>query len=430
MRNAQHIGASGVLIADNVCLCDDTVCLNRTKAPTCEDAEPLMADDGSGSDITIPSFLVFKHDADEFKKYINKEQQTIRVQMEFEPTVTLDLPEGYGFDEQQEGQSIAEPPAKVNYEVWMSPTDYLSKEFLKKFVPIASALTPYTNFTPHVFIYDGIKSQCVGTPDQGSTEAQNWQSKPCFNLCTNNGRYCATDPDDDLYHGISGADVVGESLRWLCIWSKYGTKEGYDGQLWWNYVNEFYRQCFNNEKFSDETCIDSVFKKVGIDGEVINQCMKDSGGLTGDQMNNKLYEELSEQYNRGVYVMPTVHIQGKAHRGPVSAERVFDEICIRFPGKRPSVCQCTQCPDSIGCVRNNGICPHGTMGSVRSQSKGSQTEQSSGVSIWTFLSSIFALTLLTILAGMWHYQRSQNEMRRNVRGILNDYMPLEDGSGP
>lgn len=62
-------------------------------------------------------------------------------------------------------------------------------------------------FTPHMYIYDGARSNCIGENNEDQ----------CDTLCTNNGRYCATDPDGDLDKGISGAQVVVESLRRLCI---------------------------------------------------------------------------------------------------------------------------------------------------------------------------------------------------------------------
>jgi len=40
----------------------------------CEHVEPIMADDGSGSDITIPSFLVYKADADKIKEHLSKNE--------------------------------------------------------------------------------------------------------------------------------------------------------------------------------------------------------------------------------------------------------------------------------------------------------------------------------------------------------------------
>lgn len=56
VRKAQHMGAIGVIIADNTCLCKDEasgVCSKSEDTP-CEQVEPIMADDGSGGDITIP----------------------------------------------------------------------------------------------------------------------------------------------------------------------------------------------------------------------------------------------------------------------------------------------------------------------------------------------------------------------------------------
>jgi PA domain len=64
MRNAQRSGAAGVIIADNTCLCSDNNCTKSSKVSTCETQEPIMADDGSRGDISVPSMLMFKVDAD------------------------------------------------------------------------------------------------------------------------------------------------------------------------------------------------------------------------------------------------------------------------------------------------------------------------------------------------------------------------------
>ena len=66
VRNAQRSGAAGVVIADNTCLCSDQECVAQSQG-SCETTEPIMADDGSGADISIPSFLMFKRDADSVK---------------------------------------------------------------------------------------------------------------------------------------------------------------------------------------------------------------------------------------------------------------------------------------------------------------------------------------------------------------------------
>jgi hypothetical protein len=66
-----------------------------------------------------------------------------------------------------------------------------------------------------MYIYDGVKAGC---DLNGVNE--------CYTLCTNNGRYCCVDPDGDMEKGVSGADVVTESLRRICIWKSYGADNG------------------------------------------------------------------------------------------------------------------------------------------------------------------------------------------------------------
>ena len=74
VRNAQRSGAAGVIIADNTCLCSaGSDCTPDGEFEECESKEPIMADDGSGSDITIPSFLMFKQDADPIKESLISE---------------------------------------------------------------------------------------------------------------------------------------------------------------------------------------------------------------------------------------------------------------------------------------------------------------------------------------------------------------------
>jgi hypothetical protein len=119
-----------------------------------------MADDGSGSDISIPSFLMFKVDADKVK---NELMQNHPVQIEM-------------------SWKLPNPDSRVEYDLWTVPKDPSSVDFLTTFKPLAVALGKSAYFTPHQYIYDGVRSHCQGN------DGENF----CYNLCTNNGRYCAT----------------------------------------------------------------------------------------------------------------------------------------------------------------------------------------------------------------------------------------------
>jgi len=195
VRNAQRSGAAAVIIADDVCLCSDgDSCSPTNPGDPCQSGEPIMADDGSGTDISIPSFLMFKKDADQVKAQV-KANNPVQMEMAW---------------------NLPTPDDRVEYDLWTVPSDKVSQDFQKTFKTAAKALGSHAYFSPHMYIYDGVKSRCRGQDGQSM----------CYNLCTNHGRYCATDPDNDLDKGISGADVVTESLRRMCIWNHYGKEDG------------------------------------------------------------------------------------------------------------------------------------------------------------------------------------------------------------
>jgi hypothetical protein len=384
VRNAQRSGAAGVVIADNTCLCSDTECTAQTNG-SCETTEPIMADDGSGADISIPSFLMFKRDADAVKAEL-KANRPVQIEMAW---------------------SLPSPDDRVEYDLWTVPTDVVSRDFLSSFKTVAEALGDRAYFTPHMYVYDGVRSHCQGN------DGENF----CYNLCTNNGRYCATDPDNDLDKGISGADVVRESLRRLCIWNHYGAEDGV-GSVWWDYVTEFMDRCSSPDYFMNEDCVKDAYKHSKVDGSLIDRCMADSGGLEKDTANAFLDIEIGSQAQRGVVVVPTAFVNTAAIRGALTVSNVFSAICAGFvQGSVPSICtMCSQCADPVSCIKSKGKCH---------EYKGS-TSDSGSVSTHTFFSSMLFVIAVFGGLGAWHYKKTREEMRDQVRGILAEYMPLED----
>lgn len=384
VRNAQRSGAAGVIIADDTCLCSagDT-CVNE--GFECEDREPIMADDGSGSDISIPSFLMFKQDADQLKDALFKDTM-IQIQMSW---------------------ALPTPDDRVEYSLWTTPTEAVSRDFERQFQHAAVAFGKKAYFTPHMYIYDGVKSNCQGADGENQ----------CYNLCTNNGRYCATDPDNDLDEGISGADVVKESLRRTCIWKTYGEKDGI-GEEWWDYVNEFMYRCASEGFFTDAQCIKDSFEKAKIDSKKIENCMEDSGGLEGDNQNSLLEDELIAKDTAGVVILPAMYVNRVTIRGGLEFATVFGAVCAGFAaGTVPSICQtCELCPDKLTCTIE-GSCS-------------SLNKANNAVSTETFAGSMLLLAAFFVLIGLIQYKRSKDNVRNQVRGIIAEYMPLDTENLP
>lgn len=395
VRNAQRAGAAAVIVADNVCMCDaendpDIGCKSNAGF-SCEYRVPIMSDDGSGSDITIPSFLMFKQDADSIKDEV-KNNNVVQVEMAW---------------------ATPAPDDRVEYDLWTVPTDFLSVEFLQSFKKASVALGEHAYFTPHQYVYDGILANCQGANGENM----------CRTLCTNSGRYCATDPDNNLDEGISGADVVTEALRRICIWKHFGADDGI-GETWWNYVEQFLERCNTPDYFMNKDCINDVYAHAGIEGKVVEQCMKDSGGLEGDVPNSFLDAEIKAKGEIGVVVVPSLYINNSVMRGKLKSSNVFKAVCSGFlQGTEPDICKtCTACSDNdvVDCT-STGYC-------IASEINPSNKKSSGGVSTGQFVFSMFAITAAFGSVGYWQYKKSQRQMRDQVRGILAEYMPLdEDG---
>lgn len=379
VRNAQHAGAAGVIIADNTCLCSFGETCHSDPGVDCETREPIMADDGSGADITIPSFLMFKQDADPIKAQVMANHM-VMVEMAW---------------------ALPNPDDRVEYEFWSTPTDMVSKDFQKQFKDAAKALGDKAYFTPHMYIYDGLKSGCQGSDGENQ----------CYNLCTNNGRYCATDPDNDLDQGISGADVVAESIRRACIWQVYGKEDGV-GVEWWDYVNEFVFRCDNESYFNSKQCADDCMVHAEIDQAKIETCVQDSGGLNDDVANVIFDAELAAKDKAGVVILPATFVNGAAIRGALEFQVMFKAICSGYvAGSEPDICtKCASCPNEYACVKKGSCHSNISDGSVSTS---------------VFGASLLGLAAFFGIIGVIQWRRSQMQVRAQVKGILAEYMPLD-----
>jgi len=379
VRNAQKLGAAGVIIADSTCLCAaGDACVSEGDS-YCESKEPVMADDGSGSDVTIPSFLMFKQDADPIKGYL-KQDKIVRMTMSW---------------------ALPRPDSRVEYSMWTTPKEVLSRPLQREFRHVAKALDSHAQFTPHMYVYDGLYAGCQSPTGENQ----------CFNLCTNSGRYCATDPDDDLDVGISGADVVKESLRRICIWKEYGG-DGI-GMPWWDYVDEFLYRCDTEDYFMSEDCVKDCMQRANVDYSKIKICMDDAGGLEGDVENTILEDELTAREAAGVVILPSFYVNNAPLRGAPSINEVFEAICAGYAtGSEPNACKkCNMCDDVTKCVIA-GHCP----GAVDSFDT---------VSFPVFMGTLAAVVLCFGCLGIIQWQRSQRQMRSQVRGIMAEYMPID-----
>ena len=169
-----------------------------------------------------------------------------------------------------------------------------------------------------------------------------------------------------------------------------------------------------NQFFTSESCIADAMKRAGVDKDAIDSCMSDSGGLKGDVNNTMLEAELVNRANSGVVIVPSLFINQAPIRGEMAYVTAFRAICAGYAsGYEPEICiQCMHCPDAEGCVKK-GHC------GVGMAAEGS-------VSNSTFAGTMVGLTLFFCTVGYVMYRRQQRYMRDEVRGIMAQYMPIDE----
>ncbi|CAM9579397.1 unnamed protein product [Ascophyllum nodosum] len=308
--------------------------------------------------------------------------------------------------------SLPAPDDRVEWSLWTSAVDASAALFKRDFKDVVKMLGRKAQFTPYYVIYDGKSYGCTAT------------GANCKSLCTNDGRYCMTDPDFDTNEGVSGSEVVVESLRQKCIWDLYG---GYlapeidqgVGEKWWTYVNEFFSGCpLADKRFSDENCVASAMKIAGIDKGTVDKCMAESGGTSEDAENRILKQELAEKDKKSIVIVPTVYVNNVAERGGISTAAVLSTICAGYkPGTEPDVCRCAGQQTSAlvdACMHNRNTINTGGR----------------GTSLGNTLFLLLVVVGVMAAVGYAHYKRTQAQMRDQVRGILAEYMPLEDIDAP
>jgi len=179
-------------------------------------------------------------------------------------------------------------------------------------------------------------------------------------------------------------------------------------------MTEFLLECDSSEFFTSEFCIDYSLKNANINVEVVDSCMRDSGGTSEDRKNTLLDLEIAAQSRRGVVVLPSVFVNTVALRGVISSYTVFNAICTGFlSGTEPAIClSCIHCQNLTVCVKS-GLC---------------DLSQSSRVVSKRFLGlTIFLICVVFGLVSYLHWMKIREEMRDQVRGILAEYMPLDGG---
>ncbi|CAJ1352208.1 unnamed protein product [Effrenium voratum] len=283
VKIAQAKGAHAVIIVDR----EDSDYTSRDLANI------IVADDGYGDVIHIPSVLISKEDGRRLIEAAQRSQVVVEL--------AWDLPTDH----------------VVTVDMWMSSASIASMKFIKEFAPKRRALNEVMIFNPHYAVF---------SMDQGNPAVY---SGVCLD---NQPKFCAEDPDGG--GDITGKDVLEEDVRQLCIHDKTKkSRTSLDDLVkgkasveyaaeYWDYMEKFPDRCpldgSGKAKFGLE-CSLQVMKEVGIDTAEIQAC------ATAERD-----ARLSHELENPAWSPRALRINGWRYSGMLTADLVVRAVCSGF----------------------------------------------------------------------------------------------------
>lgn len=284
---AESKGAKAIIIADT----------EGSMSKSDDIKKIIMADDGWGDNIKIPSILISEYDTLHLLKYLKNEKakkkdDTTKVIVE----LAWDVPKDHS----------------VEMDMWMSPAITQSLNFLKAYAPYAMKLKTKLDFRPHYWV--------MSLPGNFK------------DMCTDeSGKFCSLDPD---WGGkTTGKDVVEESVRQLCLWqiTQYldtnDPHSGFYSEVWWKYMEAFPTECPHNGPTDDHTlgelCSYNLMKNLTVNIHQVQKCYQQNfDTLLTHELLNKAWSPLALMINNWRY------------SGPLDPEIVTRAVCTGYKNEQ------------------------------------------------------------------------------------------------
>ena len=268
-----------------------------------------LSDDGTGSDIVIPTALIPKEEGKQIQKFmIDNPNEAIYLNLDF----YIDK-----FDE-------------VSLTMYMNVADEESYALLKDFNEYYMILKNTIKFNP---IY--VTFQIDNLTDEEKQKH-----------CVSNGKYCLNVNLPNNYN-VTGRDLILDSLFHHCMYqlsSKY-----HHPDFFVLFASQYYEHCLYSKNYTrycaseylplygiaKDEIMDCVYESFGTDRKEVEVISKDEQYL--DNENTVLYSNYQKFISSESKTIPSVYVNIDRMNGQLNAKVLFQNICDGF-SKRPSYC--------------------------------------------------------------------------------------------
>lgn len=350
-RNAQNAGADLLIIIDDI---DEK-----------KNDSIVLVDDGTASDIVIPTVMISKKDGQKIKDYLKDSSSSVNKNNNLNELnnklkhIIIDI--NFEITKLQ----------KVDFELFVSSEEIEVYNLIKELKHYMPYMSDHVNFNVHYVSYKSDLSNTNNTPIDncfGSGSYCNWGIIKVDEYYDNDAKELV----DDVFY-IDGRKILSENIRQKCIYDiSYNYKKSnnnmfdskdslesqkYPGEIYFNYMDKYYSECLkgpfetifysNNDKSDidysnliySRTCSAYVLLNITSNYEDYEKCYKNSFTSLNDKevhyeeinepiLKNKLLENgsyIQTKYN--IQLIPSVSINKKELYGSLQAYNVIEAIC-------------------------------------------------------------------------------------------------------
>lgn len=368
-RNIQKIGGQIAIVVNNVDMDINDV---------------FLADDGTGSDIVIPTLLISKKDGETIKAFIKDKTQEDKL------VLSIDF--------------SLKSSKTVSYDLFFSSDNLEMYKFITDFQSYFLKLQPYSNFKVHYVSYI--------SDDYEPTKHKE------LDHCISAGKFCAL-PRFDL--GImDGRIIINENLRQKCIFNMAFTFDPF-GKDYFKYIDGFYTNCLSSEsKVFSESCSNKVIEDSlkHIEVSDVRDCVKKSydGEINSNNsfiINNKMLQEdyeVEKRYN--VQILPGIIVNGREIYGAIKAYNLFEAICGSL-------------------VESPSFCNNPKLLEIQENSNTGSSDLSTGAIILIILAVVVLNVIIVYFCKKYivrkmHEKIESSEINGKINNVVSAYLALRD----
>ena len=328
---------------------------------------------------------------------------------------------------------LPNPDDRVELDYYTSGVDLLqdtSMRFKRQFAEVTASLGSHAKFEPHYQVLSGGRGFSCTLPKGTPCTAAALDDR-CGNRCTNCGRYCQNDPNQDTGTGASGSDVVLEQARQKCLWkytnSTAAVAAGVSPALWFTYVNGLKSFCSAAAAPSDfdTECSTRYIASLGVPAAFMAQCLS---GLSyaNDADVAVLRDEVQWMTDFQPLSPPQLFVNQQQYNGylgcsdPVGTNcPALQMVCAGFQdGTAPPTCSTSPGCPLAQVVDSCGVCNGDGTSCIDSRTSSFPTGAVIGI-----------LVLMAVVIGGAVYlymRRANNRMRDDIDSLLKQYLPLDN----